>query len=90
MSRNGVYTPSAWTRPHALMMTGEKGQKNMTKTQQKLLKRAMLDITATECSLIAIQKTSTDDALYDKLEDILTTLSTAFYKIADLREEKTN
>lgn len=26
MSRNGVHTPSAWTRPHALMMTGEKGK----------------------------------------------------------------
>ena len=59
----------------------------MTKTQQKLLKRAMLDITAMECSLIAIQKTSADDALYDELEDILTTLSTAFYKLANLRKE---
>lgn len=65
-----------------------KTQKNMTKTQQKLLKRAMLDITAMECSLIAIQKTSADDTLYDELEDVLTTLSTAFYKLANLREEK--
>lgn len=61
----------------------------MTKTQQKSLKqRAMQDICAAECSLIAIQKTSADDATYDELEDILTTLSTAFYKLANLGKEK--